>query len=137
MPIDFEDYLKRVQLQRLLKALGAGNPAALAKTLQHFTTKEAEKRDEIVVNYFGKMQHNQHSQVNHRLLVLTAKASTKSESSRCGRGLRFLHGQNRRQSAVQTAECRLLRNGFDSGNASFTVKKEGKDNVLLRSCRKH
>jgi ubiquinone/menaquinone biosynthesis C-methylase UbiE len=51
---NFEDYLKSVNLQQLFKKLGAANPATLAKTVEHFTVKEAEKRDRIVLSYFGE-----------------------------------------------------------------------------------
>jgi SAM-dependent methyltransferase len=50
----FEDYLKQVDLEKLLKSLGAPNPEVLAKTVKHFTTEEGEKRDEIVIDYFGQ-----------------------------------------------------------------------------------
>jgi len=49
-----EKQLKHLQLEQFFKKLGASNPETLAKTVQHFTTKEAEKRDEIVINYFGQ-----------------------------------------------------------------------------------
>lgn len=54
MKTNFEDYLKSVNLQQLFKKLGAANPATLAKTVEHFTVKEAEKRDKIVLSYFGE-----------------------------------------------------------------------------------
>jgi len=50
----FEDYLKSVDLKQLFKKLGAANPATLGKTVEHFTVKEAEKRDRIVMGYFGE-----------------------------------------------------------------------------------
>jgi len=43
-----------LQLERLFKKLGASDPKILAETVEHFTTKEAEKRDEIVIGYFGR-----------------------------------------------------------------------------------
>ena len=54
MKTNFEDYLKSVNLQQLFQKLGAANPAVLAKTVEHFTVKEAEKRDKIVLGYFGE-----------------------------------------------------------------------------------
>jgi ubiquinone/menaquinone biosynthesis C-methylase UbiE len=53
MSITFEDYLKKVQLEQLFKQLGASNPRILARTVKHFATKEGEKRDQIVADYFG------------------------------------------------------------------------------------
>lgn len=34
--------------------MGATQPQTLAKTVKHFTTKEAEKRDKIAIDYFGQ-----------------------------------------------------------------------------------
>jgi ubiquinone/menaquinone biosynthesis C-methylase UbiE len=54
MSVKFENYLKQLRLEQLLTKLGASRPDALAETAQHFTMKEAEKRDEIVLSYFGR-----------------------------------------------------------------------------------
>jgi len=53
MSTTFEDYLKKAQLEQLFKQLGASNPRILANTVKHFATKEGEKRDQIVADYFG------------------------------------------------------------------------------------
>jgi len=53
MSTTFENYLKKVQLEQLFKQLGASNPRILARTVKHFATKEGEKRDQIVADYFG------------------------------------------------------------------------------------
>jgi SAM-dependent methyltransferase len=53
MSVSFENYIEQLRLRNLFKKLGASNPNILAKTVEHFTTKEAEKRDKIVVSYFG------------------------------------------------------------------------------------
>src|SRR4030067_2035330 len=50
----FDEYVKNVGLEQLFKKLGAANPEILAKAVQHFTAKEAEKRDKIVLGYFGE-----------------------------------------------------------------------------------
>jgi len=54
MSSSLEKYAKNLQLEQFFKKLGASNPKILAKEVQHFTTKEAEKRDKIVINYFGE-----------------------------------------------------------------------------------
>jgi SAM-dependent methyltransferase len=46
--------LKQLQLEQLFKQLKAPNPGTLAKTMRHFATKEAENRDKIVADYFGR-----------------------------------------------------------------------------------
>jgi len=57
--LSFENYLEQLQLEQLFNDLGASNPKILAKTVRHFTTKEAEKRDQIVMSYFGECGINQ------------------------------------------------------------------------------
>jgi len=52
--LTLEKYLETVDLQSLLRELGAQNVDLLAREIRHFTEKEAEKRDKIVLNYFGR-----------------------------------------------------------------------------------
>lgn len=51
--LTFEHYLQTVQFSKLLKELGVQNVEALTEQIKHFTEKEAEKRDEILLSYFG------------------------------------------------------------------------------------
>lgn len=51
--LTFERYLQTVQFSKLLKEMGVQNIEALTEQIKHFTEKEAEKRDEIVLSYFG------------------------------------------------------------------------------------
>jgi ubiquinone/menaquinone biosynthesis C-methylase UbiE len=53
-PISFAEYVKSLDLEQFFKKLGAANPETLAKGVEHFTTKEADKRDAIVLGYFGE-----------------------------------------------------------------------------------
>ena len=41
-------------MEQLFKKLGATNPQKLAEEVEHFTSKEADKRDAIVLGYFGE-----------------------------------------------------------------------------------
>lgn len=52
--LPLEEYLKTTDLQELLHELGAQNADLLVKEISHFTMKEAEKRDRIVLGYFGE-----------------------------------------------------------------------------------
>jgi SAM-dependent methyltransferase len=52
-PNNLTNYIKNLNLQQLFTKLNAPNPEALAKNVQHFTTKEGEKRDTIIQGYFG------------------------------------------------------------------------------------
>jgi len=54
MRASFKEYVEHLQLEQLFKKLGASDPETLAKTVEHFTVKEGEKRDQIVENYFGQ-----------------------------------------------------------------------------------
>jgi hypothetical protein len=49
-----EKYVRNLLLERLFRKLDCSNPEMLAKEVEHFTLKEAEKRDKIVLNYFGE-----------------------------------------------------------------------------------
>ena len=48
------DYLKTIDLPKLLTELGAQDPELLVNGIRHFTQKEARKRDKIVLDYFGE-----------------------------------------------------------------------------------
>ena len=50
----FETYIKSVNIRELLECLGVPNIDALVREIRHFTLKEAEKRDSIVLGYFGE-----------------------------------------------------------------------------------
>ncbi|MCS7138987.1 MAG: class I SAM-dependent methyltransferase [Crenarchaeota archaeon] len=52
--ISFEEYLNQLKLNQLFEKLGISDSELLAKEVEYFTREEAEKRDRIVVNYFGK-----------------------------------------------------------------------------------
>jgi len=58
-PLSFECYLKKVNLQELLEQLEAPNADVIIKAVEHFSEREAEKRDQIVLGYFGEdgIQH--------------------------------------------------------------------------------
>jgi ubiquinone/menaquinone biosynthesis C-methylase UbiE len=51
--LTFERFLQNVQFPKLLKDLGVQNVEALTEQIMHFTEKEAERRDEMVLSYFG------------------------------------------------------------------------------------
>ena len=53
-PKNLAEYVKNLDLEQLFNKLGAANPETLAKGVKHFTTKEANKRDAIVLGYFGE-----------------------------------------------------------------------------------
>ena len=54
MSTSLEEYVKTLQFQQFFKKLGVSNPETLTKEVEHFTIKEAEKRDKIVKDYFGE-----------------------------------------------------------------------------------
>jgi len=49
-----ERYLKTMDMQKLLKELAVPNAQLVLKEITHFTQKETEKRDKILLGYFGK-----------------------------------------------------------------------------------
>ncbi len=52
--ISFQNYLKNVDFKKLLKKLNVPNVDSLIREAEHFTTREAEKRDAILLDYFGE-----------------------------------------------------------------------------------
>ena len=50
----FQSYLENIELQKFLKKLGVSNVNLLIEEIKHFTEKEAERRDQIVLSYFGE-----------------------------------------------------------------------------------
>ena len=53
-PKNLAEYVKNLDLEQFFSKLGAANPETLSKAVDHFTTKEAKKRDKIVLGYFGE-----------------------------------------------------------------------------------
>ncbi|MFQ5710679.1 MAG: class I SAM-dependent methyltransferase [Candidatus Geothermarchaeales archaeon] len=50
----FESYLRKTDIRKLLEELNVLEAESLIKEIEHFTEKEAGKRDQIVVSYFGE-----------------------------------------------------------------------------------
>jgi SAM-dependent methyltransferase len=84
-----EKYLKSLQLEQLFRKLGASHPEILAKEIEHFTTREGEKRDKIVTNYFGKTGVNRIVDVITKLLLASPKLPAKAKVLDVGAGSGF------------------------------------------------
>lgn len=52
--LDFESYIKEIDLSELLNRLGTRNVELILEGVKHFTEKEAERRDKILMDYFGE-----------------------------------------------------------------------------------
>ena len=50
----FKRYLESVEMKSLLEKLEVSNLETLLEAIEHFTQKEAEKRDKILLSYFGE-----------------------------------------------------------------------------------
>jgi SAM-dependent methyltransferase len=50
----FENYIKNIDFPKFLQSLKVPNAKLIIKEVEHFTEKEAGKRDQIVLNYFGE-----------------------------------------------------------------------------------
>ena len=87
--ISLEKYLRNLQLEQLFRKLGASNPEILAKEIEHFTTKEAEKRDKIVINYFGENGVNQIVSTITKILLVSPKLPAKAKVLDVGAGSGF------------------------------------------------
>lgn len=89
MSLRLEEYLKKVQLEPLFKKLGASNPKILAKTVEHFTTKEGEERDEIVEGYFGQCGIDQMVDAITRSLLAAPRLAPNAKVLDVGAGSGF------------------------------------------------
>lgn len=54
MLTDFEKHLDQLRPEIILRNLGVSDPDALARIVEHFTTEEGDRRDQIVLEYFGE-----------------------------------------------------------------------------------
>jgi 2-polyprenyl-3-methyl-5-hydroxy-6-metoxy-1,4-benzoquinol methylase len=81
-----ERYLKRLQLEQLFKELGASDLKTLVRTVEHFTIKEAEKRNDIVINYFGECGINLIVDTVTRFLLETPRLSLNAKLLDVGAG---------------------------------------------------
>lgn len=52
--LTFERYLQTVDIQKLLEELAVLNAEMVLKEIRHFTQREAEKRDKILLGYFSE-----------------------------------------------------------------------------------
>jgi len=89
MSTSFEKYVKNLQLEQLFRQLGAPNPEILVHEVQHFTTKEAESRDGIVINYFGESGVNQLVNTISKLLLTPPKLPPNAKVLDVGAGSGF------------------------------------------------
>jgi len=65
----FEQYLQTVDMKELLTKLDVSNVQVVLDEITHFTQKEAEKRDKILMGYFGEDSVNLIvNSITHRLL---------------------------------------------------------------------
>jgi SAM-dependent methyltransferase len=53
-PSSIESYLDKIDLQSFLESLEASNVDLIIREVEHFTEKEAEKRDNLLLDYFGE-----------------------------------------------------------------------------------
>jgi len=81
--------LKTLQFEQLSRKLGASNPEILAKEIEHFTTKEAKKRDKSVINYFGENGVNRIVSIITKILLVSPKLPAKAKVLDVGAGSGF------------------------------------------------
>lgn len=89
MQKDFEEYLKNLDLNMLFEKLGVSDPKFLAREVEHFSLKEAARRDEILVNYFGEESLNRIVDRIVELLFASPRLSTDANVLDVGAGSGF------------------------------------------------
>jgi SAM-dependent methyltransferase len=82
-------YLDSIDTKKLLEQLQVGNVETLLETIEHFTQKEAQKRDSILLGYFGESGINRivESICNRLLMPPKLKSDAKILDVGAGSGL--------------------------------------------------
>ncbi|MCS7119812.1 MAG: hypothetical protein NZ952_01190, partial [Candidatus Bathyarchaeota archaeon] len=81
---------QNLQLEQLFRKLNAPNPELLAKEVQYFTAEEAEKRDKIILDYFGEKGVNKIVNTIHEFLFTTPSPPQDAKVLDVGAGSGFL-----------------------------------------------
>lgn len=87
--MSFKNYVEKLQLEQLFQRLCVSNPALLIKEVKHFTNKEAEDRDRIVLNYFGENGVNQIVNTIYDFLFTSPRISANAKVLDIGAGTGF------------------------------------------------
>jgi ubiquinone/menaquinone biosynthesis C-methylase UbiE len=88
-PKSLTEYVKSLDLEQFFKKLGASDSETIAKGVEHFTTKEAEKRDRIVIGYFGEKGANRIVEAITERLLSSPSLRTNSKVLDVGAGSGF------------------------------------------------
>jgi ubiquinone/menaquinone biosynthesis C-methylase UbiE len=89
MPISFAEYVRSLNLEKLFNKLGASDAETIAKGVEHFTSKEAKKRDLIVLGYFGEKGVNRIVEAITKRLLSSPSLRTNSKVLDVGAGSGF------------------------------------------------
>jgi len=87
--LTLERYLETVDLHSLLLELGAHSIDLLVEEIRHFTLKEAERRDKIVLDYFGESGVKQIVDAIATRLISSPKLKTNAQILDMGAGSGF------------------------------------------------
>jgi ubiquinone/menaquinone biosynthesis C-methylase UbiE len=88
-PKNLAEYVENLDLERLFNKLGAANPEAVTRAVQHFTAKESDKRDSIVLGYFGEKGVNRIVEAITERLLSPSSLRTGSKVLDVGAGSGF------------------------------------------------
>lgn len=88
-PSTLESYVKNINLRKFLEDLEASNVDMTLRVVEHFSEKEAGKRDQIVLDYFGEdgVKRIIESIVKHLLSSPKLRPNAKILDVGCGSGL--------------------------------------------------
>jgi SAM-dependent methyltransferase len=87
--VSFEEHVKSLDLNRLFEILGASDPKLLAREVEHFTVEEAERREHLLLNYFGNEGINRIVDKIVELLFASPKLSEDGNVLDVGAGTGF------------------------------------------------
>lgn len=87
--VGFEEYARNLNLNKLFEALGVSDPELLAREIEYFTIEEAERRDEMLVEYFGDDGINRIVDKIVKLLFASPRLSASAKVLDVGAGTGF------------------------------------------------
>ncbi|MEM3551149.1 MAG: class I SAM-dependent methyltransferase [Candidatus Bathyarchaeia archaeon] len=123
----FKNYVQNLQLEQLFRKLNAPNPELLTKEVQYFTAEEAEKRDKIILDYFGENGVNQIVDTIYEFLFTSKNLRQNAKVLDVGAGTGFFTVK------LYNRVCQTLRNvqfyAMDATPAMLTSLREKSDKI--------
>jgi len=119
-----QSYIENINLRSLLEELKTPNIDMIIKEAQHFTEKEAEKRDQIVLGYFGETGVKRVVDLIVDLLLSPPKLRNYAKILDVGAGSGFFHHKDCKTTSLSGTQNYVLCHGCHTRHAKGFDKKD-------------